>query len=386
VRIGVDATCWTNRRGFGRFTRNAVTRLVELDGENTYVLYLGSEGVLHNGLPRGAQPRLLSAARSSPAEAEASRGMIELVRAAAEVSRDHLDAFLFPAVYSYFPVASVPTLVGVHDVIAQELPALTLPSRRNRLAWRLKESMAVRRAKRVFTVSSSSRAAVARRFGIPSSRLAVVPEAADPIFHPRGVRESEAVLQRLGLEPGRFIVYAAGISPHKNVETLLRAHAGLCRRGAESPRLVVAGDLEDRSYMSAVEAIQRAIGQLGTRRHVVLPGFLPDEELASLYSAAGAVAVPSLAEGFGLPAVEAAACGSPLVLSELPAHRETLDGAALFFDPEDAGALQDRLARVLGNGDLRRRLEAQALERAGRLTWDASAERLRELVTEVARG
>ncbi|MFL5518061.1 MAG: glycosyltransferase, partial [Gemmatimonadales bacterium] len=152
---------------------------------------------------------------------------------------------------------------------------------------------------------------------------------------------------------------------------------------APAPALVIAGDFEDESYMSARATIRRVIAELGTGAHIVLPGFVSDEELACLYSAAGAVANPSLAEGFGLPAVEAAACGCALVLSDLPAHRETLDGGALFVEPRDDAGLADALGRILTDEHLRERLGADALERAGRLSWDRSAERLRTLVTEV---
>jgi glycosyltransferase involved in cell wall biosynthesis len=359
MRVGIDATGWADRRGIGRFTRNAVSSLVELDGQNDYVLYVGSEGMLRNGLPAGAEKRLLTAG--------------QLVRLGADVSRDRLDAFLFPSVAGYFPVASVPSLVGVHDVPSQ---------RPSKLVRSLKARLAVRHAARVFTVSVSSRASVASRFGIPTSRLSVVPQAADPIFHPRtdGVR---GVVERLELVPGRFIVYAAGLGPHKDVETLLRAHAGLCRRGGAAPILVLAGDLDERDQ-AAAESIRHLIGELGTGSNVLLPGFVPDEELADLYSACGAVAIPSLAESFGLPAVEAAACGAALVLSELPVHRENLDGAAMFFKPGDVEGLEHQLAVVLGNPEMRRGLESDALARARKLTWTASAQRLRTLVTEMA--
>ncbi|HEY8768938.1 MAG TPA: glycosyltransferase family 1 protein [Thermoleophilaceae bacterium] len=360
MRVGIDATGWADRRGLGRFTRNAVSSLVELDRDNSYVLYVGSEGMLRNGLPAEAEKRLLTAG--------------QLVRMGADVSRDRLDAFLFPSVASYFPVTSVPTLVGVHDVPSQ---------RPSKLVRSLKARLAVRHAARVFTVSVSSRASVASRFGIPTSRLSVVPQAADPVFHPR-TEWSRGVVERLELEPGRFIVYAAGLDPHKDVETLLLAHARLCRRGGEAPILVLAGDLEERGQAAAVESIRGLIAELGTGSSIVLPGFVPDEELADLYSACGAVAIPSLAESFGLPAVEAAACGAALVLSELPVHRENLDGAALFFKPGDVEGLEHRLAVVLGNPEMRRGLESDALERARKLTWKASAQRLRTLVTEIA--
>jgi glycosyltransferase involved in cell wall biosynthesis len=357
MRIGIDATAWADRGGIGRFTRNAVASLVEVDPGNDYVLYVGSEALVRNGLPKQADKRLLT-------PAHLLRGM--------DLSRDDLDALVFPCVDSYFPVAGVPTVVGVHAV----------PARR-RLVRSLTESLAVKRAARVFTVSVASRAAVASRYGIPTSRLAVVPEAADPVFRP-SPRHGLGVVERLGLEPGRFLVYAGGFGPHKDVETLLRAHARLCTHNGSSPKLVLAGELLG-ADSETVGNIRRVIGELGSGDHVRLAGFVPDDQLAALYSACGAVAVPSLAEGFALPGVEAAACGAPVALSELPVHREALDGGALFFKPGDVDALADRLERLLGDSQLRREVSAEGLERAGKLSWRAAGERLRTLVAEAVR-
>jgi glycosyltransferase involved in cell wall biosynthesis len=273
--------------------------------------------------------------------------------------------------------------VGVHDVIADELPHLTLPTRRSRTMWRLKESLAVRRATRVFTVSVASRAAVATRFGIPSSRLAVVPEAPDPVFHRRDPATRRAALAPLGLGDGEYLLYAGGISPHKDVETLLEAFA---RLPDGAPPLVIAGDLDDDSYMSAGASIRGRIAQLGLHERVLLPGYVSDEALACLYGGALAVVNGSLAEGFGLPAVEAAACGAPLVLSDLAAHRETLDCAALFFEPGDRRDLQGALERALAEPELRRDLGRQAASRVERLTWDATAARLRTVLNEAVEG
>jgi glycosyltransferase involved in cell wall biosynthesis len=386
LRVGVDATSWSNRRGFGRFARNAVERLVALDPDTSYVLYVDGHGTNGHRLPEGAECRRLHAGRrAGPAAAESSRGMGELLRMGWDASRDRLDAFLFPSVYSYFPLVGVPVVVGVHDVIADELPELTLPNGRSRALWRLKESLAVRRASRVFTVSAASRSAVASRFGIPTARLAVVPEAPDPVFHPRPAALVRGTLAPLGLEARRFLLYAGGISPHKDIETLLDAFAALARRSPDVPPLVLVGDLEDASYMSAAASVRSRIAELGIAERVVLPGFVSDEELACLYAAATAVAIPSLAEGFGLPAVEAAASGTAVVVSDLPAHRETLDGAALFFPPRDRQALEAALRRVVEEEGLRRDLAARGRAAVEGLSWDATAERLGSLVAEAAR-
>jgi glycosyltransferase involved in cell wall biosynthesis len=379
MRVGVDATSWSNRRGFGRFARNAVGRLVERDRGNDYVLYVDPHA---NGfaLPSRATQRPLRSGAGRPAEE--SRPAAELLRFGWEVSRDRLDALLFPSVYSYFPVVGVPTVVGVHDVIADQLPELTLPTRKSRLMWRAKEGYAVRRAERVFTVSAASREAVGRRFGLADEKLAVVPEAPDPVFGPRAPEALRAELEPLALEPGGFFVYAGGISPHKNLELLIDAYAGFASRGG-APPLVLVGDMDDDSYMSAAAGVRRRIAAHGLGDAVRLPGFVSDEALACLYAGARAAVLPSLAEGFGLPAVEAAACGAPVVLSDLPAHRETLGSAGLFFAPTDRGALEAALHRVNDEPALRESMGRQASEAVGAMTWDATADRLAELLAEV---
>jgi glycosyltransferase involved in cell wall biosynthesis len=151
------------------------------------------------------------------------------------------------------------------------------------------------------------------------------------------------------------------------------------------PPLVAVGDLNGDPYLSAAPAVREQIARLRLEEHVLLPGFVSDETLACLYSAATAVVLPSLAEGFGLPAVEAASCGAPTVLSDLPAHRETLGDAALYFPPTDAEALAGSLTRILADDALRRSLEERGRRAVARLSWDQAAARLRELIAEAAR-
>lgn len=390
MRIGVDATSWTNRRGYGRFARNALSRLVELDAETAYVFVVDEESGRSARLPAGAETLTVALSRA-PARAAASasyRRPADLLRLAVGVSRARFDALLFPSVYTYFPSLGVPTVVGLHDLIASDLPELTLPRSRDRLFWQAKERLAIRLARRLFTVSESARDRISARLRIPTGRLGVVPEAPDPVFWPRAAAEVEAALAAVGLPAGRrYLLYAGGISPHKDVETLLVAFATLKEGGAAGDlAIVVAGALEDEAYLSAAGSVRRAVIRLGLGSDVLLPGFVDDEVLAGLYSGAVALVSPSLAEGFGLPPVEAAACGAPVVLSDIPAHRETLAGEALYFPPGDADALAEHLRRLLGSEVLRRSLAERGHRRVARYTWDAAAEALRALLGEAVDG
>jgi glycosyltransferase involved in cell wall biosynthesis len=261
-----------------------------------------------------------------------------------------------------------------------------MPSRRARVLWQVKETLALRTASRVFTVSKASRTAIAAHWRLDEARVAIVPEAPDAVFQPRTPAQAEAHLRAAGLQPGEpFLLFAGGISPNKNLPDLLGAVALLRSQGRPGPRLVAVGDLDDEYFLSAVGAVRDRISQLGLGDQVLLPGFVSDEALAALYSTATAVVIPSLAEGYGLPAVEAAACGAPLVLSDLPAHRETLDGAALFVSPGDEAALAATLGRLTGDERMRAELGDLAAKAVQRLSWDASAHSLRAVLASALR-
>jgi glycosyltransferase involved in cell wall biosynthesis len=173
-------------------------------------------------------------------------------------------------------------------------------------------------------------------------------------------------------------------SPHKNLERLVEAYARVLGELPSAPPLVIVGDLERDPYLSAVPSLVRTIREHSLEQQIVLPGFVSDETLACLYVGATAVVVPSLAEGFGLPAVEAAASGAALVLSDLPAHRETLDGAAVFVPPTDVGAIARALVELIADPTLRTSLGERAREAVSSLSWDASARALHAVITEAA--
>ena len=378
LRLGVDATAWANPRGDGRFVRNAVRALVADHPGDAWTLVTDPATAARDDLPQGA------ALRAPPVRADAlradtaARGPLYLLRLA-RAARG-FDAFLCPSVLSWFPVPGTPAVVGLHDVTSLELGEDVLPAWHDRLLFGLKRAAALRRAARVFTVSEASRVAIARRIGLPAEEIAVVPEAPDPVFAPRPEEEVRAALEELGLprEPGP-IVFAAGISPHKGLDTLLDAYAELRRRGP-APPLVIAGGL-DGLYASAAAQVRSRAGA-----GVLLPGHVPDATLACLLTAASAAVVPSRAEGFGLPAVEAAACGAPPVLSDLPAHRESLGRAARFFPPGDATALAAILAELVGDEAARREVGERARAAAAGMSWEETGRRLRALLAEAAGG
>jgi glycosyltransferase involved in cell wall biosynthesis len=387
MRVGIDGSSWVSRRGYGRFLRNAGSALMELDDDTDYVVYIDEQSAAKARLPARAERRLVALRHPAhdSAMAESRRGAADIMRMTIAVSRDRPDVFMFPSLHTYFPVFGVPTVLGIHDTIPEDYPELTHPGRRARGYATLKRALAMRRTTRLFTVSEASRTAVAQRFGLAPEDLPIVPEAPDPVFHPRPTGDVEHALAPLGLTAGSFLVSACGISPHKNLERLVEAYVRVLRELPNAPPLVIVGDLERDPYLSAVTSVVRTIGEHSLEERVVLPGFVSDETLACLYVGATAVVVPSLAEGFGLPAVEAAASGTALVLSDLPAHRETLDGAAVFVPPTDIGAIARALVEVIADPMLRASLGERARNAVSSLSWAASARALHAVITETAR-
>jgi glycosyltransferase involved in cell wall biosynthesis len=387
MNVGIDATGLANRHGDGRFARNAIRRLVELDPDTRYVLHADPATARAVELPAGAEVRLLRLGRDAAGALapDATRPVADLVRAALAASREGYDAFLFPSLVTWVPSFGVPTVVGIHDANVARFGARVLPARRARVAWRAKQALAVRRATRLFTVSRAAREDLVEHLGVAAGRLAVVPEAPDPVFGPRPTPAARQRVAGLGLATNEpFVLLAGGIGPHKSPWTLLEACAALRDDGRAPPAVVVVDALENRTARRAAAALRERAAALGLEGGLQIPGFVDDEALASLYSLATAVVSTSLAEGFGLPPVEAAACGAPVVVSDIPAHRETLGDAAVRFAPGDARGLASALAPLLEDSELRRALGERARARASEHSWDDAASQLRRLLEEAA--
>ena len=392
MRIGVDACCWSNRRGFGRFTRELLTALLEVDGRNEYLFFADRETAAESAWPAGAE-LIAAPTRVAPtraASADGRRSARDLWALSREVLRRRVDLFFFPAVYSYFPVFNrAKVVVTIHDLIADRRPELVFPATRQKLFWKLKQNLALRQSDLILTVSEYSRRQILDYFRLPDSRVRAISEAARPAFT-RRLRDGEAahVLARYGLAPrDRFLLYVGGISPHKNLGTLVEALSRLrAEAGFADLRLLLVGDYAGDAFHSDYAALRGRIARLGLGSQVSFAGFVPDDDLVYLYNAAQALALPSFDEGFGLPAVEAMACGTPVIASERGSLPEVLGDAGLYFDPESVAELAGRLRDVLGDAALRERLGGAGLARSRLFTWEQAARDTVAAFEEVARG
>jgi glycosyltransferase involved in cell wall biosynthesis len=295
-----------------------------------------------------------------------------------------LDITYFPASYSFFPVWNVGrVVVTLHDTLALAHPSLVCPSWRGRVAWALKEHAAVRWADRIITVSESARSDLIAWFKLNPERVRVVSEGPAPVFGPkRKGHDSEQALKRCGLDPtAPFVLYVGGLSPHKNLSRLVQAFArsGLAGEGV---RLVLVGDIGD-VFHTHVPELRAVVADCGIEDAVVFTGFVPDDDLVFLYNRAEFLVQPSLMEGFGLPTVEAMACGTAIVSSTAGSLREVVGEAGIFFDPESVDEIAAAIRTVHRDRGMRAELAAKASKRAGRFQWSASARALVDVFEEL---
>jgi len=387
MRIGVDATCWHNNRGYGRHARALLGALARLDTENRYTFFLDADEGLTT-LPPGVEARLVRAASPAAVAASANghRSAGDIWRMSRALSDPKFDLLLFPTIYSYVPVFSrAGKIVMIHDVIAETYPRLTLPHTLQRLFWRAKVALGRRQADAIVTVSEYSRQGIARRFKLAPERIFVVGEASDPIFRLLSDARLTPLLNTLGLSlDHRSIVYVGGFSPHKNLESLVAAFAGLAARPAYSDiRLVMVGEYEKEIFHSYFGVIKHQVEKLGVAERVIFTGYLSDEELVVLLNCATALALPSLIEGFGLTTVEAAACGCPVIATTASPLPELLGEGGVYIDPHNPVELEESLSRVLDSESLRRKMREAGLAAAGRLTWETAARQMKALIEKI---
>jgi glycosyltransferase involved in cell wall biosynthesis len=375
LRIGIDGGCLANRRGFGRFARELIQALARETHHHRLVVLVDRPS-LDSGavaIPDGfeVQPVAVRVAPSQAASSDGRRSLRDLLAMRRAAASAQVDLFYFPATYSYFPVRKVPKVVTVFDTMALDYPRQIFPNWRGRLAWTVKEHIAVRRASHVVTVSEASRRSIEARLRVPANRISVVPCAPSEVFYPRPeTSASGAVLSRYGLAAGaRYFLYVGGLSPHKNLIRLIEAFS---RLHDHEVRLVLVGDLGD-VFHTHVPELRAAVSEHRLEGRVIFPGFVPDPDLAHFYSRAIALVQPSLIEGFGLPPVEAMACGTPVLASSAGSLPEVVGDAGRLFDPLSVWSMTSELARLLADPESRADLADRALARARTFTWTATA-------------
>lgn len=383
MRIGIDVRAiGPHFPGVGRATLGLLGGLHELEHDDRFVLFhQPAERAALDDLGLDTDERFAFAAVEA-----APLGLAQQLAAPRAARAQRLAVWHAP--YYFRPFWGLPpAVVTVFDTIGPAgaldtdmvLPANT----RARRVWRIAMRLSMRAAARVITSSEAAGRDLQAGFGVPPAKLSVIPLAADARFQPQSLKNVDALRMKHGL-PERYVLYLGSNKPHKNIVSLVEAWAEVLRAAPERAyamptRLVLAGR-EDPRYRN----VRERVAELGLGQTVQFLPDVDDADLPPLLAGAALFVFPSLYEGFGLPPLEAMACGTAVIASNRASLPEVVGDGGLLVEPW-SGAIARAMARVLADEDLRRELKARGLKRAAHFSWKRTAAETLHLYHELAR-
>jgi alpha-1,3-rhamnosyl/mannosyltransferase len=362
MRIGLDARyVYDHFPGIGRYTANLAAALGTLAHGHTLV-------VLYNpALPNSRHDLVALLGDLGPVELVQTNlrpfspaEQIALPRLARTLQLDLLHSPYYIKPYAGLPC---PSVVTIYDLLGLHLPQ-TL-SRQGRLFYRVAMGLAVRSSQGIITISRNAQAALTRAYNIPPERITVTLLAADARFHPQTESAVAAVRAKYGL-PARYLLYVGVNKPHKNLERLVQAWA---RVTPQQPAVLLLAGHYDPRYPQ----VQQLAADPALRDRIMRIQNVAEADLPALYGGATAFVFPSFYEGFGLPPLEAMACGVPVICADASSLPEVVGDAAVTFDPYAVDELAAAIQRVLDAPALRADLRERGLQRAQAFSWEQTA-------------
>lgn len=381
MRIAIDARpgVTAGMTGIGFYTRELIERLPVVDPETTYLAwYLQATAVLkpwkrHRFFPR--RPNLVERWTPFPATwFERLSQRWELPRVEWFTRSDVLFApnFVPP------PTRTRRLVLTVHDLAFRLFPETAPHSTR---AWLARLDRALRQAAEVIAVSASTKRDLVRLYAVPEERVTVIHHGVDRARHRPAPEDRVAEVRGRYRLDGPYLMFVGGIEPRKNLPGLVRAFALL----EDRPRLVIAGSGVSWNPEGR-EELRSALAELSpeARRDIRFTGYVGDEEKVALLTGAEALVLPSRYEGFGMPVLEAMACGAPVVTSKVAALPEVAGEAAVYVDPEDPEDIARGMRQVLEDASLREGLRRAGRERVEAFDWDETARRTAKVLHRAA--
>ena len=374
MRIGIDALSIGNRSGSGVYTRQLVENLLAIDRQNQYVI-LWPDGLADLPTPSASNAMIIRIRSSNPV-ARSIRSRLAFSPASARQFK--LDLFHFPASvgpflgpFEAFALAlgarvtrQARTVVTVHDLSCLRHPECFGFFRRT--YYRAAIGRGAQLADATIADSASTRSDLIELAGVPPERVSVVPLGVEPELRPVADEQTlRSVREKYSL-PAQFLLFIGTIEPRKNIVRIIESFASIADRVPH--HLVIAGR-KGWKYHDVFRTVNRL--QLQSRVHFA--GRIDESDVAALYSLADIFVWPSLYEGFGLPVLEAMACGTPVVTSNCSSLPEVAGSAALTVDPLATDEIAEAIMRLIDNAPLRGQLIAKGFVRASELTWKRTA-------------
>ena len=361
MHIAIDAhSVGAQLAGNETYAVNLIEALAEIDQVNRYTLYVTRQSAVDQFTNRWPNFRLRRTLPHTP--------LIRIpLTLSIELRKDPVD--VLHVQYTAPPRTPCALVATIHDLSFEHLPETF--NRRSRAQLRLTVRRTAQKAAQILTLSEFSRRDIIETYGIDPERVSVTPPAAPPSFAPV---TNDTELQRIRTTYGiqrDYILALGSIQPRKNLVRLINAYASLGRaeRGKQLPQLVLAGK---RGWLEA--ETMRAAEQSDARKDILFIGYVPDADLASLYSGALCFAYPSYFEGFGLPVLEAMQCGTAVIAGNRTSLPEAAGDAAILVDPFDEAAIANGLNRVIEDPAYRAELRVKGFERSAAFSWKTTAQ------------
>lgn len=372
MKIGIDARFLTHpqKGGFKTYTENLITALAEIDTENEYVLFLDRSPSSQTKLPTQANFTSRVVSGSYAVVGMPWREQVGLARQAAQ---DHLHLFHAPCLTAPLRLV-VPSIITIHDTIWL-FPHRFRQSSTNSLQRRMMDwynyyvpKIAARRASHILTVSQAAKDSIMQYLRIPDERICVTHEAPSHIYQPVKDNEKKASFLRSHKLPPSFILAIGSADPRKNIATLVQAYALLPASLREQFRLVIVW-----THHFLADEMAKQVEKMGLTDQVQFLKHVSNEDLVMLYNTAALFVFPSRYEGFGLPPLEAMACGTPVVASDNSSIPEIAGDAALYFQSEDATQMAYTISKVLTDPNLIQDLVEKGYRRVAIFSWQKCA-------------
>jgi glycosyltransferase involved in cell wall biosynthesis len=372
MRIGIDASLASmHGTGTGRYATQLLSRLIALDGHNEYVLYFNRRDVRENPLFHARAPHVRVRVTDAPSTLARLHFNLPVCLMRDGIELYHSLGFFLPWLW---PGKAIVTIHDIHPVLFPQYWN-TPGTRISYLALRAHIALSLRRAARILTPSEYVRQTICQRFGVPPSRIVATPLAAAPFFFASPPGEEIDAMERR-FDSGEFFLYVGSLSPLKNLTGLIEAFARVRGRAAGRPiRLVLVGRLAGGYWERSLRPL---IERLNLTDAIIRASYVDESTLRALYRRAVAVILPSFAEGFGLPVVEAMAGGAAVVISRAAALSGVAGEAALHVDAHDPDDLAEAMGRMLTEPELRQKLRASGLRQASSFSWERTAQQTLE--------
>lgn len=368
MRIGIDASTIGTQGGPRTYVLNLISSILEIDKENDYVVFYNSE----EHLGRFPQAKEVVVPFSNPA----TRLFREHLLMAYHYKKERLDIVHNPksAISILKPCKTVVTIFDLIPVTNPETEKWMA-----RVYWKIQIPIAARHADFVITSSEFAKKEIIGRYGTPGDRIRVIPISYNIHCRPIGAGpEAEAARKRYSM-PDKYILYVGTIQPRKNISTLIKAYSSLAKIGRIKHKLVITGR---KGWL--YDPLFELIKDEEMEERIVFTGFVPDEELPYIYNGADLFVYLSLFEGFGIPPLEAMACGIPVICSNTTSLPEVVGDAGMLVAPTDQKAVEEAILKVLENADLRADMREKGLIQAKKFSWERTARETLEVYRDVA--